>query len=119
MKTFIFGLGFLILVSGILVLRPVPIVDEDEAIVEQGIVASISEGGVKDVLIRLENNQRRYYINRGLENGLDLKQLREQLIGKSVTIKYPDYWTPLDWDNRIRHISKLEIENEVIFNELR
>ena len=106
---------FLIAVA---ILRPVPIVSEDRAIVEKGIVADIYEGGKFDVVFLLENTERRFYINRGLENGLNLDTLKEKLIGKEVTLKYPKYWTPLDWDDKIKHISKLEFKGQVLFNEL-
>ena len=33
--------------------------------------------------------------------------------------KYPKYWTPLDWNNSVRHISKVEFDEEIIFNELK
>ena len=112
-------LGILIIAGLVFILRPVPIVAEEDALIDSGIVSSIYGGGVKDVVFILENGKHRYYINRGLENGLDLKELREKLIGKKVTIKYPYYWTPLDWDDETKHLSKLETETEVIFNELK
>lgn len=118
MKKFLIGLGLLLIVTSVLVFRPVPIVPEDQAIVETGIVSDIYEGGEHDVVFRLENKKRRYYINRGLENGLELADLQELLIGQEITLKYPDYWTPLDWNDRIKHLSKVEIKGEVIFNEL-
>ena len=103
----------------ILIFRPVPIVTEDKAIAETGIVTHIYEGGVKDAVFRIKDNKRRFYINRGLENGLNLKELKEKLLGQVVTLKYPKYWTPLDWDDEIKHLSKLEVEGEVLFNELK
>ena len=103
----------------LLILRPVPIVAESEALTMKGVVTYIYEGGIKDVVFRIKDTETIYYINRGLENGLDLAELKEKLIGKEVTIKYPKYWTPLDWDNNINHLSKLEFEGEVIFNELK
>ena len=100
------------------IFRPVPIVKESEALTKKGIITYVFEAGIKDVVFRIADTETTYYINRGLENGLNLKELKEKLMGKEVTIKYPKYWTPLDWDNKIRHLSKLEFEGEVIFNEL-
>ena len=111
--------GILIFVAFILIFRPVPIVEEQYAIETKGIVTDVYEGGRFDVVFKLKDRKQRYYINRGLENGLDLKDLQKRLIGQEVTIKYPKYWTPLDWNNTIRHLSKLEFQNEVIFNELK
>ena len=106
-KKILIGIVALLIIAFFSIFRPVPIVTESEAIVEKGIVSDIYEGGVKDVAFRLENNQRVYYINRGLEQGLNLKDLKNKLIGNEVVIKYPKYWTPFDWNNKIQHISKV------------
>ena len=111
--------GALILVVLFIFLRPVPIVPESEAITVKGKVKSIFEGGVKDVVFVLEDQASRFYINRGLENGLNLNDLQNRLVGKEVIIKYPSYWTPFDANKRIRHLSKLEVDGEVIFDELK
>ena len=118
-KKVLIAFGVIFVGALVLVLRPVPIVSEDEALVKKGVVSSIYEGGEKDVVIHLENSNRRFYINRGLEKGLKLNSLQEKLVGEKVTLKYPEYWTPLDWNNKIRHVSKVETENELIFNELK
>lgn len=119
LKKLFIGFGILFFLFAVLILRPVPIVSEDRAIMETGIVSDIFEGGENDVVFRLKNKKRRYYINRGLENGLDLTDLQKRLIGREITLKYPDYWTPLDWNDEIKHLSKVEIQGEVIFNELK
>lgn len=98
-------------------LRPVPIPAEKDCLVVSGIVEQITEGGVKDIVFKLEGNNNLYYINRGLENGFTLDGIRKELIGKEVTIKYPDYWSLLA-NKSIRHISKLEHSNKIIFTEI-
>lgn len=118
MKFFLFS-SLLLLLPAILILRPVPIVEEADALVIHGVVEGVYESGEKDLLIRLEGEHQRFYINRMLENGPTLAEWKAQLTGKTVTIKYPDYWTPLDWNSRVRHLSKLELEGAVLFNELR
>ncbi len=120
MKRLIYILTAALFLSvALVVLRPVPIVAESEALTTSGIVTYVFEGGVKDVVLRIKDSPRTYYINRGLEAGLDIKELKEKLIGEEVTIKYPQYWTPLDWNEKVKHLSKLEHRGEVIFNELR
>ena len=113
--------SFILIVSiiAVLIFRPVPIVSESKAISEIGIVKEIYSNKGNDVIFVMLNTDRKFYINRGLENGLELNNLKEKLIGNSIVIKYPKYWTPLDWNNRIRHISKVEFKNEIIFNELK
>ena len=113
--------SFILIVSliAVLIFRPVPIVPESMAISEIGIVKEIYSNKGNDIIFIMLNTDRKFYINRGLENGLELNNLKEKLIGNSIVMKYPKYWTPLDWNNSIRHISKVEFKNEVIFNELK
>ena len=102
----------------VLILRPVPIPKEKNCLVVSGEVTSIFEAGVKDVVFKLKDNPTNYYINRGLEQGLTLDNLRAQLMNEEIIIKYPRYWTPLDPKNRTRHITKVEFGVEVIFSEI-
>lgn len=110
--------SLLLLTTVILILRPVPTPAESACEVTTGTVWNIYETGVKDVTFQLKGDHRRYYINRGLEQGLDLQQLRAELIGQEVELKYPSYWTPLDPKGRIRHLAKVSHGDRVIFSEL-
>lgn len=112
-------IGVLFFTTAVLIFRPVPIVKESNAIVESGVVKEIYSNKGNDIIFKLENRKRRFYINRGLENDLDLEDLKSKLIGSKVTFKYPKYWTPLDWNDEIKHLSKVEFNQEVIFNELK
>ena len=113
--------SFILIVSiiAVLIFRPVPIVSESKAISEIGIVKEIYSNKGNDVIFVMLNTDRKFYINRGLENGLELNNLKEKLIGNSIVMKYPKYWTPLDWNNSIKHLSKVKFKNEIIFNELK
>lgn len=117
-KILCYTLPLLFIVFCVLIYRPVPIVSEAEAIVTEGTVTDIHEGGVKDVVFRLKNDDRVFYINRGLENGLKLATLKQQLIGQNVTFKYPDHWSLLNPKKQSIHLSKVVYNNQVIFNEL-
>ena len=116
MKTFAWVMFFLICL-GVLFLRPVPIEREEDCIVEKGLVIGMFESGVKDITFVLKDNPRRFYINRGIEAGLDLQALRSKMMHNEATFKYPKYWTPLDPYNKIKHVSKVEFNGEVIFDE--
>lgn len=107
-----------IVVSVIMVFRPVPIPEEKDCISLKGTIATVYEGSSGDVVFRLQDQQQTFYINRGLERGLRLDNLQATLTNREVVIKYPEYWTPLDPNNQIRHISKIEYEGETIFSEL-
>lgn len=118
-KIVLISCSLLIVLLAVLILRPVPIVSESKAISESGIVKEIYTNKGNDIIFIIENIERRFYINRGLEHGLELNNLKEKLIGNPIVVKYPDYWTPLDWNNSIRHLSKVEYKDEVLFNELK
>ena len=79
----------------------------------------IFEGGVKDVVIRLKETNQWFYINRGLEAGLEIQKLKDELIGTEVTIIYPKYWTPLDPKNSNKHLTELRLNGNVVYSELR
>ena len=119
LKNLILGFGVFFLFIAVLIFRPVPIVAESKAITETGIVSEIYANKGNDVIFLIKDTPRRYYINRGLENGLELEKLQTELVGETIVMKYPKYWTPLDWNNRIRHLSKVEYKGEVLFNELK
>lgn len=118
-KIVLISFSSIVLIIAILIFRPVPIVSEDRTISESGIVTEIYSNKGNDIIFIMENTERKFYINRGLENGLELNNLKEKLIGNSIVVKYPKYWTPLDWNNSIRHISKVEFNDEIVFNELK
>ena len=116
---FFLGLMLLIIVSLGLVLRPVPMVTEDEALTVRGEVIHVAEGSSHDVVLTLADVHQQFYINRALEESFTLPALKEKLLRKEVEIKYPSYWTPLDPNSQIRHVSKLSVDTDVLFNELK
>ena len=118
-KITLVSFSLIVLIIAVLIFRPVPIVTEKNTISESGIVKEIYANKGNDIIFILENVQRRFYINRGLEIGLELTDLKKRLIGNSIVVKYPKYWTPLDWNDKIKHISKVEFNHEILFNELK
>ncbi|WP_299435112.1 hypothetical protein [uncultured Aquimarina sp.] len=98
--------------------KPIRNVQPDEVIEITGKVTQIKDGGGFDIAITLENDDHYYYINRGLEQGLTIEELQKELLNKKVTL-YPIHrWTIFTRDKIMGHISKLMIEDRVIFNEL-
>lgn len=111
-------LGIIFVGFAILAFRPVPMPEEKDCLSVKGTVSDIYEGGVKDVVFKLRGNNKIYYINRGLERGFNLKELKTELTDQEIIIKYPDYWTPLDPKSSSIHISKIEHEGRTLFSEL-
>ena len=109
----------LLLIAGVSIFRPIPIVEESEALQVEGYVTDIYSGASFDIVFKITGSDKKYYINRGLERGLEMDILKAKLLGKKVLFKYPKHWTPLDWNESSMHISKVETKNEIIFNELK
>ena len=101
-----------------LVLRPLPRANPDHCSLVEGIVARIYEAGTQDIVFKLQGNTVNYYINRGLEHGLDLALLRQSLADQEVSIYYLKHWTPLDPNDQVKHIARLELGQEVIYDEM-
>ena len=83
-----------------------------------GIVKSVSEAGVKDLVFELENHKINYYINRGLENGLEIQKAKADYLGKKAVINYVDCWTilaPLGTSSK--HIAQISIDGKEIYSE--
>jgi len=118
-KITLVSFSLIVLIIAVLIFRPAPIVTEKNTISESGIVKEIYANKGNDIIFILENVERRFYINKGLENGLELTDLKKRLIGNLIVVKYPKYWTPLDWNDKIKHISKVEFNHEILFNELK
>ena len=110
--------GLIFIALGLMIFRPVPIPNEKDCLSLKGTVVEIYEAGVNDIVFKLEGLDKEFYVNRGLERGLDLAELRSQMTNKEILIKYPKYWTPLDPGNSTRHISKIECDGRIIFTEL-
>jgi hypothetical protein len=111
-------LGLIFIGAMILLFRPVQIPEEKDLLSLKGTVTDIYEGGVKDVVFKLRGQDKIYYVNRGLERGLNLKELKAKLIDQEIVIKFPDHWTPLDPNRSSIHISKIEHEGRTLFTEL-
>lgn len=118
MKNWIILTGLVFIGLGTLAFRPIPIPDEKDCLILKGTVREVYEAGTKDVAFKLNGLDKEFYINRGLEKGLDLKKLRTDLTNKVIVIKYPKYWTPLDPTNSIRHVSKIECDGRTVFTEI-
>lgn len=111
-------IGIVLLGLGIFVLRPVPIPAEKDCLVTKGIVSGIYEGGTHDVVFKLKDQTKQFYVNRGTENGLDINKLQNEIMDKEIVIKYPNYWTPLDPGKTILHASKIEFNGKTIYSEI-
>ena len=98
---------YLLLLQSCIINNPQP---ESCAVVEVKIV-KISEGTSYDIMFR-DSHGDRYYINRGLEQGLNLDSLNAKVLNKTVTLHLPKLALGTS-----EHIAQMAIEDEVIFTE--
>ena len=83
----------------------------DECIVQEIIVTEIKEGTSNDIVIKDEGTDY-YYINRGLEKGMHLEDLKANLLNKKVTLHLPKFWFVTS-----EHIAQLKINNTIVYSE--
>ena len=76
-------------------------------------ISNISEGTSYDINFR-DTNDKSYYINRGLEQGLNLEELNTKVLNKTVTLHLAKVLAGTSTSN---HISQLAIGDEIIFTE--
>ena len=105
-------LAFLLLslfLQSCLISNPQP---EDCEIKKQEIV-EIKEGTSYDIVFYTSDGER-FYINRGLEQGLEIEALTTQLIGKKATFHLAKVMGGLRTSD---HIAQLALEEQIIFTE--
>jgi hypothetical protein len=112
------GLAFVPVVAFFILFRPVD-TSEDNSVKVVGIVAEMYEGDTYDINFRLQPPEAdyRYYINRGGEELFDTDTLKNLLLNEKVTLWYAEHWTPLNPGSKIRHMTRLEYNGEVLFSE--
>ena len=76
-------------------------------------IIKISEGTSSDIVFS-DNNGDHYYINRGLERGLNLDSLNAKVLNKTVTLHLPKV---LGSNIISEHIAQIAIGNDIIFTE--
>ncbi len=101
--------GFLLLASCI-IQNPKP---EDCEVVAVKIT-QITEGSSFDIVFHNDGNDF-YYINRGLERGLNLDSLKTKVLNKTVTLHLAKVMGGITSE----HISQMALGDDIIFTEFR
>ncbi|MEM9327624.1 MAG: hypothetical protein AAGA85_18295 [Bacteroidota bacterium] len=99
--------------------QPVPLPNADNTVLVQGLISSVeADEQTKDLVFAIEGSGDTYYVNRGMEMiGFDASDL-DQLVGKQVSLQYVRTTSPLEFIAGTHHISKIELEGFVAFDEL-
>jgi len=91
----------------------VPSPDASNTAEKIGIVTNIFEGGEKDIVFKLSGDEHNYYINRGLETGLKINELMDQLIGREVLLVFPKR----SMGTGIKHLYHVQAGEREIYSE--
>jgi hypothetical protein len=99
-------------------MRPIKIVTYKDVAAINGKVTSIFKGNGGDIYFQLTTIERPFYINRAEFMGLNLDTLNKQVLNKTVTLHHINRWTPLTTNKIHPHISKLQVGELLVFNEI-
>lgn len=83
----------------------------EECEVVEVTIKRITEGSAYDIVFH-DNGTDYYYINRGLQQGLNLDSLNAKVLNKTVTLHLPKMLFGTS-----EHISQMAIGDEIIFTE--
>ena len=114
-KVVIASIFFLLLTFLALIFRPVPNPSPENTIKTNGTIEEVSIARDADLVIKLRGDDRLYYIDEGLKDGRSLTTLQGELSGKSVEIHYVKFWTPLDPLSKLKHISKVNVDQTRLY----
>ena len=86
----------------------------ENCVVETVKIIKITEGPAFDIVFH-DNGTDYFYINRGLQNGLNLDSLNVKVLNKTVTL----HLAKIIGGITSEHISQLAIGNEIIYTEFK
>ena len=118
-KIVIGSIFFVLLITLALVFRPVPLASPENTLKTFGTIEEIFEAGEDGLVFKLEGDDRLYYIDQGLKNGLTFRSLQAELPGQSVEIHYVKYWTPIDPLSKLKHIAQVSVNSTTLFSVIK
>lgn len=104
-----FCVGFfgLVAIMSLTIKDPKP----EKCVIETKRIVKITEGSSYDIILS-DDGTDHYYINRGLEQGLNLDSLSVKVLNKRVTLHLPKLWLGTS-----EHIAQLAVGDEIIYTE--
>lgn len=114
-KIVITSLFLVLLVTLALIFRPVPVASPENTLKTRGTIERIYEAGENGVVFKLIGDERLYYIDQELKNGLTLTTLQAELPGKPVEIYYVKHWTPIDPLSKRKRIAKVDVNSTTLY----
>ena len=109
MKSYSLLLLLLVLCTSCIIKDPKP----EECYIQSETIINITEGTSHDIVFSDDSGDH-YYINRGLERGLNLDSLNAKVLNKTVTLHLPKVLGGLVTSE---HIAQLTVDDTIIFTE--
>ena len=113
----VYGTGlaccFLLLLS---IFRPITHDGSEPERRETGALSSVgSSTSSDDVFLRLEDDECHYYINRGLEMGIDTLRWSEMLTGREITLEVVDRPAGLNWFGSVGAVRGVMFQDDTLY----
>ncbi|MEC7477846.1 MAG: SdpI family protein [Bacteroidota bacterium] len=104
---------FLLLLS---IFRPITHDGSEPERRETGALSSVgSSTSSDDVFLRLEDDECHYYINRGLEMGIDTLRWSEMLTGREITLEVVDRPAGLNWFGSVGAVRGVMFQDDTLY----
>lgn len=98
-----------------IIFRPVQPASPDNTIRAFGIIEEVLETNHKNIVFRLKDDNKFYYIKKDLKKDMTFGELKKRLAGKSVEIYYVNRWTPVD-PLRVKHVTKVNFNKMTLYS---
>lgn len=104
---------FLLLLS---IFRPITHDGSEPERRETGVLSSVGwSTSSDDVFLRLEDDECHYYINRGLEMGIDTLRWSETLTGREITLEVVDRPAGLNWFGSVGAVRGVMFQDDTLY----
>lgn len=83
-----------------------------------GMVTSVTEGGLKDIVVSLKNIRGIHYISKSNTRGLTAEELNDSLVNKVVSLTYiqPGVFSNLSPVTSTRLITKIDLQDSTVYS---
>ena len=97
------------------IFRTTPNTPKENTLRTLGTIEQVMETHNKNVVFKLKDDDRLYYIEEDLGKDLTFRELQRELSGKSVEIYYVKRWTPID-PLRVKHVTKVDLNKMTLYS---
>ena len=114
-KIVVASLFFLLMFTLGFIFRPLPSSSAENTLKSMGTIEQVLETRNNDIVFKLKDDDRFYYVEEDMERGLSFHELARELAGKSVEIYYVKHWTPID-PLRVLYVTKVDLNKMTLYS---